>query len=371
MDQTSPAHLLARQRHRGLNAVHTWLLAGGSIALLAVTAYVFAGAAGVVAALAVGSVSMAVVGRVSPRMVLAMYKAEPVPRYRFAEAHRILDTLSRRAGLPAVPKLHVVPSATVNAFAVGRREESAIALTDGLVRLLTPRELAGVLAHEVSHIANADLRVMALADMVSRYTALMSSVGLLALLANLLFAAGGIAVQVPWYAVLVLVASPTVGSLLQLALSRTREFDADLGAVILTGDPDGLASALVKLDRVQARYWEAMVLPGGRMPGPSILRTHPPTDQRIERLMAVRDGSARPLHVASPGVVHGAPSVPLVPRRFGPRHDRDIVRIASFLTASPALAEDHAETSDACLPGGHCRSAGAPRLRLGRGGVWW
>ncbi len=371
MEQTSPAHLLARQRHRALNTVHTWLLAGGSLALLGVTAYVFAGAAGVIAALAVGSVSMAVVGRVSPRMVLAMYKAEPVPRYRFTEAHRILDTLSRRAGLAVAPKLHVVPSATVNAFAVGRRDESAIAVTDGLVRLLSVRELAGVLAHEVSHIANADLRVMALADMVSRYTAFMSSVGLFALLANLVFAAGGYAMQVPWYAVLVLVASPSVGSLLQLALSRTREFDADLGAVILTGDPDGLASALVKLDRVQTRHWEAMVLPGGRLPGPSILRTHPPTDQRVERLMAVRDGAAKPIDIGQPQIVHGSPSVPLVPRRFGSRHDRDIGRIAGFLAGSPALIETGQATPGACMPAGLCRAGGAPRLRLRHGGVWW
>ena len=94
---------------------------------------------------------------------------------------------------------------------------------------------------------------MALADMVSRFTSLMSTVGLIvAGRSTSLSFAGGFGEQVPWLAVLVLLAAPTVGGLLQMALSRTREFDADLGAAMLTGDPDGLASALTKLERRRA-----------------------------------------------------------------------------------------------------------------------
>ena len=96
----------------------------------------------------------------------------------------------------------------------------------------------------------------------------------------------------PWLAVLVLLAAPTVGGLLQMALSRTREFDADLGAAMLTGDPDGLASALQKLERVQGRRWENMFLPGGRTPDPSVLRTHPLTADRIARLKALKKAVA-------------------------------------------------------------------------------
>ncbi len=370
MDQITPAHLLARQRHRVLNTVHTWLLAGGSLGLLAVTAWVFAGAAGVVAALAVGAVSMAMVARASPAIVLAMYRAEPVPRYKLPDAHRILDTLAARAGLPSTPKLHLVASPMVNAFAVGRREDSAIAVTEGLLRLLGMREFAGVLAHEVSHIANGDLRVMALADMVSRFTSVLSLFGLAGLVANLVHGLGGYGVEMPWLAVAVLVAAPTAGSLLQLALSRTREFDADLGAVILTGDPDGLSAALLKLERVRRRPWEAVVLPGGRIPDPSILRTHPPTDQRVERLHALRDGSARRVEIdASPALRRIGASVPVVPRRFGRRHDREIGRIASFLAASPVAPDEwtRREGTSAWQP----RCEARPRLRLMRGGVWW
>ena len=112
----------------------------------------------------------------------------------------------------------------------------------------------------------------------------------------------------PWLAVLVLLAAPTVGGLLQMALSRTREFDADLEAAILTGDPDGLASALTKLEQAQSRLWEGLVLPGGRIPDPSILRTHPVTADRVARLMALKAAPGGP---DSAG--HGAPT-PRQPR---------------------------------------------------------
>ncbi|MDA4630974.1 M48 family metalloprotease, partial [Escherichia coli] len=97
--------------------------------------------------------------------------------------------------------------------------------------------------------------------------------------------------QVPWLGVLVLLVAPTIGGLLQMALSRTREFDADLGASLLTGDPDGLAQALTKLEKAQGRLWENLILPGGRIPDPSILRTHPLTETRVARLKALKDAS--------------------------------------------------------------------------------
>jgi len=249
MNQT--LDLFAHRRGRLLNLVHTWLLAAGSLLLLAVTAWVFAGGPGIVYALVFGAVSMWVVRQVSPQLVLSMYKAVEVGPAEFPAGHRIIDELARRAGLPAVPRLYVVPSRMMNAFAVGRREESAIAITDALARNLTTRELAGVLAHEISHVAAEDVKVMAFADMVSRFTSLMSTVGLFSLIFNLVGFAGGYGAQVPWEGVIVLLAAPSVGGLLQMALSRTREFDADLNAAALTGDPDGLASALAKL-RIRA-----------------------------------------------------------------------------------------------------------------------
>lgn len=352
--------LFEQRRHRVLNAVHTWLLAGGSLALLAVTAFIFGGVAGVVVAVIFGSLSLAAIRRISPQMVLQMYKAQPVSRAAFPEGVAIVEELARRATLPAAPKLFVIPSRMMNAFAVGRRDDSAIAITDALARRLTARELAGVLAHEVSHIAHEDVKVMALADMVSRYTSIMSTVGILSLFLNIGGFAGGYATPVPWFAVLILVFAPTIGGLLQLALSRTREFDADLGAAMLTGDPDGLASALAKLERAQRGMWESLMLPGGRVPDPSVLRSHPPTDQRIARLMAFRDSDGdRPL--APPPAPHGIRRPSLVPKLRLPDAG-----------AGPSLAGglelDHSRPASA-VP--LCKGEGGPRIRLRRGGVWW
>ena len=272
------------RQHRSLNTLHTWLLTAGSLALLAVTAWTIAGATGIFYAVAFGAVTLAAARRISPVMVLRMYKAEPVTPANFPEGYRLMQELAGRAELPAAPKLHVIPSRMMNAFAVGRREDSAIAVTDALLRNLTMRELAGVLAHETTHVANEDIKVMALADMVSRMTSTLSTIGLFAILFNL----SGFFTHIPWLGIAAMVAAPTIGGLLQMALSRTREFDADYGAALLTGDPDGLSSALLKLERAQGRLWEGMALPGGRIPDPSILRTHPPTAERIERLNALK-----------------------------------------------------------------------------------
>jgi heat shock protein HtpX len=244
----------------------------------------------------------------------------------------------------------------MNAFAVGRRDNAAIAITDALARNLSPRELAGVLAHEMSHIAHEDVKVMALADMVSRFTSVMSTVGLLSLLLNLGSFAGGGEEQVPWLGVLVLLAAPTIGGLLQVALSRTREFDADLGAAILTGDPDGLASALNRLEKAQGRMWEGMVLPGGRIPDPSILRTHPPTAARVARLMALKAGGGVP---PAPRASRG----PLVPQV---RPQWPAVALVQGLIDMEDAPEDGRPAS----PAPFFSAVARPRLHL-RGGVYW
>lgn len=362
-DRSSSPHrraLFEQRRHRVRNLVHTWLLAAGSLALLAVTAWIFGGAIGVVAALVFGAFSMAAIGRVSPQMVLSMYKARPFTRAQFPAGVAIVEELALRAGLPATPLLYVVPSKAMNAFAVGRREESAIAITDALARHLTPRELAGVLAHEMSHIAREDVRVMAFADMVARYTSLMSTIGILSLFLNIGVAAGGHGAPVPWFAVLVLVSSPTIGGLLQLALSRTREFDADLGAATLTGDPDGLASALAKLERAQGRMWESLMLPGGRIPDPSVLRTHPATMERIARLMAFKasDGETPFSPPPAPPVARRPSLVPQMRLREG----------GAGLKLAPGW-DFYDDRPASAVP--LCDGEGGPRIRLRRGGVWW
>ena len=370
-------------RSRAINTLHTWLLGAGSLLLLAVTAWAFGGASGVIYAVVFGAVSMLVVRRISPQMVLAMYKALPVGGAEFPTGVAIVEELSRRAGLPAAPVLYVIPSKLLNAFAVGRRDASAIALTDALVRKLSARELAGVLAHEISHIEHEDVRVMAFADMVSRFTSFMSTVGLISLVLNLLGFAGGYGTQVPWLAVLVLLAAPTVGGLLQMALSRTREFDADLEAAILTGDPDGLASALTKLQHAQSHLWEGLVLPGGRIPDPSILRTHPATADRVARLMALKAAPGGP-DSAGHGVPATTPRPSLIPKIRASAN-----RVSSDWPGTPPGTPDVAALMPAPgLPSGESEDEfmddsepacdrhlnlpqGEPRLRLLCGGVWW
>ncbi|MER2537211.1 MAG: zinc metalloprotease HtpX [Rhizobiaceae bacterium] len=364
----------AHDRHRLLNMLHSWMLAAGSLLLLGVTAWAFGGWSGIVYALIFGGVSLALARRVSPHMVLSMYKARPLARAEFPAGFAIVEELARRAGLPSAPSLHVVPSTMMNAFAVGRRDDAAIAVTDALVRTLSARELAGVLAHEMSHIAHEDVRVMAFADMVSRFTSFMSTVGLFSLVLNLFGFAGGYEAQVPWLAVLVLMAAPTVGGLLQMALSRTREFDADLGAVALTGDPDGLASALTKLEKAQGRLWESLVLPGGRIPDPSVLRTHPLTADRVARLMALKPAGGQ-AGAAFPAAAPAVRRPSLVPRvRLTPDgHRHGFAGPLGFMDGPPETGgeDDCLDDSRPAQHGPLNAPSGKPRMRLSRGAVWW
>ena len=155
---------------------------------------------------------------------------------------------------------------------------------------------------------------MGLADMMSRTASLLSLFGQLLLFINLPLLLLGEA-RVSWLAILVLLFAPTIIALLQLALSRTREFDADLGAVMLTGDPQGLASALSKLEHQQRGWLGSVLLPGRRNPEPSLLRTHPATAERIARL---RELSLEPGHPPLSQTVEllALPdSLPLVARR--------------------------------------------------------
>ncbi|HEO9146857.1 TPA: M48 family metalloprotease [Enterobacter asburiae] len=200
--------------------------------------------------------------------------------------------------LPATPVPHYVPSAVVNAFATGSKQEASIALTDGLLRSLSPRELAGVLAHEVAHITNEDLRIMGLADSVSRLTCLLALMGQIAILLSLPALLVG-AAEVYWPGLLLLAASPQLALLAQLGLSRVHEFDADRLAAELTGDPQGLASALAKIERV-SRSWRAWLWPGWGNPEPSCLRTRPATQERIARLLTLAPGPASALPLRAP-----------------------------------------------------------------------
>lgn len=285
----TPLDPAKQRRHKVRNRLHTWLLTGGSIALLAFCAMSLWGWPGLFSAAIAGAVGLWSATRVSPAMVLRLYKAQPLSPQVFPDGHRVIRALTERAGLPATPRLYYVPSKMMNAFAVGTPDDAAIAVTDGLVRGLTLRQFVGVIAHEMSHIRNEDVKVMALGDVVTRMTSFLSTLGLITLLFHLTdFISGGWNL---WTAIALLLAAPTIGGLLQMALSRAREYDADLDAAGLTGDPEGLASALVTLEHKQRGIWEGLLLPGSRLPEPSLLRSHPKTQDRVQRLMSLRHGA--------------------------------------------------------------------------------
>jgi len=277
-----------QRRHKRRNRAQSLLL-GGMAVLLSGCGWVLAGPQGVVWALIAGGLSLLFSPRISPTLVLRLYRARPLDPTELPAVYQVLSRLCERAGLPLVPVLYYVPSRMLNAFAVGQSHEAAIALTDGLLRHLTLRELAGVIAHEVSHVRNRDLWIMGLADTISRLASVMSFLGIALLAINLPLLLVGEAEGVPWLLVPLLVLAPTIGSLLQLALSRTREYEADLDAAGITGDPRGLASALAKLQRLQGGLLETLFLPGRRLPDPSLLRTHPSTEERIRRLLSLEE----------------------------------------------------------------------------------
>lgn len=288
------------RRRAWRNRLQTLLLVGTMAGLLGFCGWLFAGLVGLVWVACVGGGATYIAARVSPRLVLRMFRAVPVDSRSLPELHRIVAELARRAGLPRTPELHYINSRTLNAFSVGTRDEGAISITAGLLHSLSLRELAGVLAHEISHLASNDTRVMALADVMVRMTRVMSLFGIGMLLVNLpLLMAGQVGVS--WPLVALLVFAPTLLALLQLALSRTREFEADLEAARLTGDPDGLALALAKLERQQGAFWEDIFAPARRSPDPSLLRTHPLTEERIARLRSLKQDRQRTM----PGHWHG------------------------------------------------------------------
>lgn len=294
--------------HTLINRLQSLLLVAVLLGISALAGGLLLGETGVWVAFGASLVALAFEPAGAARLVLALYQARPLSRREAPQLWAVLETLARHAGLPNVPAPYYVPSAVANAFAVGRPSAAAVALSDGLLRRLDGRELAGVVAHEIAHIAHGDLRVMGLADYVSRLTALFAATAQISLLMVLPWWWAG-AVTIHWPALLLLMFSPQLALAAQLGLSRLREFDADLAAARLTGDPQGLASALAKIEAA-SRGWRAWLLPGWGNPEPSWLRTHPATEARIRRLRALLPASADSGEDASwtpPGAPPAAP----------------------------------------------------------------
>ena len=292
-------------RHEWRNRLQTLLLVLALLGICTLAGSLLFGEPGMWIALVASLVALLIEPAATARLTLTLYRARPIAVEEAPELWRVARVLAGRSDLSAIPVLHYVASPVVNAFAVGNRRHSAIALTDGLLRTLTMREIAGVLAHETAHIAHDDLRVMGLADYVSRLTSMFALVGqLLLVLALPSLMLGAAAINWPGLALLVL--SPHLALLAQLGLSRVREFDADLKATQLTGDPLGLASALARIEQA-TRSWRAWLMPGWGNPEPSWLRTHPVTEERIRRLLSLAPqtpetgpGQSAPVFVSGP-----------------------------------------------------------------------
>ena len=274
------------EKHKFRNVFHTLVFVLAMSALTALCASLLFGE-GVWLGVLIGSaLAFFMAPDVSPKWVLNLYQAQPLQPLHAPQLYRIVEILSQRAELLTMPSLYWIPSNTLNAFAVGNKNNAAIAISEGLLRTLNQNELAGVLAHEISHIANNDLKLMNLADILSRMTHLLSLFGMFIVLFSLPFILVGI-ISISWIGLMILITAPVLSALLQFALSRVREFDADLEAVRLTGDPRGLASALHKLEQQYSGIWKKILFPGYKQSEPSLFRTHPDTQERIKRLLAL------------------------------------------------------------------------------------
>ncbi len=248
----------------------------------------------------------------SPPVILRAYRATPITATDAPELHHALHVLSQRAGLEEPPSLHYLPTGTMNAFAMGLQGSASIALSDGLLRRLTFEEIVGVLAHEISHIRHNDMFIMATADLMGQMARLLSMTAMTLVVLSLpLILLGGVLIQ--WTPLLIVLSAPIWSALIQLAVSRKREFLADLSAAELMGQPDPLIRALAKLER-QNSYWERFYRASSDN---ALLRTHPTTQERIQQLtsIAVQPTWERltvPGQIQSPWLTH--PAVP--PRRI-------------------------------------------------------
>ncbi|RLB08611.1 MAG: peptidase M48 [Deltaproteobacteria bacterium] len=273
-------------KHKLANFLHSLLLLSGMVVLLGFLGWSIAGEEGIKWMVVLGAIMLILGPRISPNIVLMLYGARPLSKEEIPALFDIVERLCERARLDYIPRLYYIQTSIPNAFTIGTRSNAIITVSAGLLEHLEFREIAGVIAHEISHIQNNDMWIMNLSDVISRLTSVFSLTGQLLFILNLpiIIITG---YQIPWLPIFILIFAPVISMLLQLALSRAREFDADLGAAILTGDPEGLAMALAKMERYQSNLLSRIFFPGYKEPYPSLLRTHPETEERIKRLMSL------------------------------------------------------------------------------------
>jgi len=231
----------------------------------------------------------------SDKMVLRMYNAREVGPGDAPEYYNIVAELAQRAGLP-MPRVYLIHEDQPNAFATGRNpEHAAVAATTGILRMLSARELRGVMAHELAHVRHRDILTSTIAATVA---------GAIASLAQFGMFFGGGDRERPNFVVqlIVMILAPVAAMLIQMAISRAREFGADRGGAEISGDPEALASALRKIEAfarglpmqaaeehpATAQMMIINPLSGGDLTG--LFRTHPATEERVARLLEIARG---------------------------------------------------------------------------------
>lgn len=285
-----------KERKKDMNGLKTAALMGLLTGLILLIGNLMGGVRGMALAFGIACVTNLVSYWFSDRIVLSMYRAQPVEREQSPELYDMLRDLTMRMSMP-MPKLFIIPTEAPNAFATGRSPEHAsVAVTQGILRLLNREELQGVLAHELSHVVNRDILISSVA------ATLAGAIILIARIAQFGLYFGGIGGSSrrggnPIGMLLTIILAPIAAMIIQLAISRSREYQADESGVrMLGGQAHGLASALQKLgiasqrapmvaEPTSAHLFIVKPFTGRSMM--QLFSTHPPMEKRIERLHEV------------------------------------------------------------------------------------
>lgn len=287
--------------HQGENVRKTWFLMGMFLVLVIAVGYAVSWyfESSIILYIAVAFALIMNIGSYwfSDKIVLRMTGAKPVTREEYPDLWNIVENLSITAGLP-MPKVYVISDPAPNAFATGRDPERAVvAATTGLLGMLDRTELEGVMAHELSHVGNRDMLVMTVAVVLAGFLAILADL----LMRSMMFGGGGDRNKSPVFLVLGIagiILAPIAAQLIQLAISRKREYLADASGALLTRYPEGLASALEKISSYgrpmkSANHATAHLFISDPFAGEkqsigakigNLFQTHPPAHDRINRL---------------------------------------------------------------------------------------
>jgi len=276
------------------NTIKTYVLLAGLGGLLVVVGGAIAGGSGALIGLVIGLVFVGASYWFSDTLAIKAARAVPASEQEMPEYYRIVRELTSAAGMP-MPKLYVSPDMQPNAFATGRSpNHAAVAVTQGILQVCDWQELRGVLAHEISHVGNRDILIGSVAAAVAMGITFVARIAMW----GAIFGGGGRDDDEggnPIALLALVVLAPIAAMLLQMALSRSREFEADRSGARLIGTGEPLASALAKLDAAarripmqvdpaQAQKYIINPLTGRKMNFAKLFTTHPPTEERIARL---------------------------------------------------------------------------------------